>query len=68
MKSELEKALFAKQLKEFAGTLKGCISEGDEWTVRGFIDIFKNIHTISSDTKIVSKYLKCTYSRRTETL
>ena len=30
----------------------------DVWTVRGFIDVFKNVYTISSDTKIVSKILE----------
>lgn len=51
MKNEAEKALFSTQLKEFATTLREFIATGDEWTIRGFIDIFKNIYTISSDTK-----------------
>lgn len=58
MKNEVEKALFAKQLKEFAATLGSFIAKGDEWTIRGFVDIFKNVYTISSDTKIVSKVLE----------
>lgn len=58
MKNEAEKCLFAKQLKEFASTLGDFISNGDEWTIKGFIDIFRNIHTISTDTKIVSKVLE----------
>jgi hypothetical protein len=29
-----------------------------QWTVKGFVDIFENIYTISSDTKIVSKILE----------
>lgn len=58
MKHETEKCLFAKQLKEFAATLGDFISKGDEWTIKGFIDIFRNIHTISTDTKIVSKVLE----------
>jgi hypothetical protein len=28
------------------------------WTVKGFIDIFKNIYTISLDTKVISKVLE----------
>lgn len=40
MKNEVEKELFAKQLKEFASTLGSLITKGDEWTIRGFIDIF----------------------------
>ena len=58
MKFEAEKAIFAKELKEFAATLGEFIAKGDEWTIRGFIDIFKNIYTISTDTKIVSKILE----------
>lgn len=55
MKYESEKEIFAKQLKKFATTLGGKIAKDNEWTIRGFIDIFKNIYTISTDTKIVSK-------------
>lgn len=58
MKNEVEKIEFTKQLKRFAATLGEFIASENEWTVRGFIDIFKNIYTISSDTKIVSKILE----------
>lgn len=58
MKNEAEKAVFSAQLKNFATTLRDFIATGDEWTIRGFVDIFKNIYTISSDTKIVSKVLE----------
>lgn len=58
MKNEAIKTVFARQLKEFASTLEKYIATGDEWTIRGFIDIFKNIYTISTDTKIVSKVLE----------
>lgn len=51
-----EKEIFSKKLKHFASGLKEYISTGEgEWTVKGFIDIYKNVYTISSDTKIVSK-------------
>lgn len=53
-----EKALFAVALKEFATTLVEKIAQNDEWTIRGFIDVFKNIYTISADTKVVSKILE----------
>jgi hypothetical protein len=33
-------------------------TEDGQWTVKGFIDICKNVYTISSDTKIVSKILE----------
>lgn len=52
------KAEFTEQLKEFANTLASKIASNGEWNIRGFIDIFKNIYTISSDTKIVSKILE----------
>lgn len=58
MKYEKEKVVFANKLKKFASSLGDKIAKDDEWTVRGFIDIFKNIYTISSDTKIVSKILE----------
>ncbi len=58
MINENEKNLFCKQLKDFASTLGDFISKGDEWTIRGFIDIFKNIHPISADTKVISKILE----------
>ncbi len=32
-------------------------SEGN-WTVKGFIDVFKNVYTISLDTKVISKVLE----------
>jgi hypothetical protein len=33
-------------------------SEGGDWVVKGFIDIFKNVHTISGDTKVISKLIE----------
>jgi len=54
-----EKENFARKLEEFVTELKGYISTDDgQWTIKGFIDIFKNIYTISSDTKILSKILE----------
>ena len=54
-----EKEDFAGKLEEFVTGLKDHISTDDgQWTVKGFIDIFKNVYTISSDTKIVSKILE----------
>lgn len=55
---EHEKEVFAEKLKAFAASLAEKIALHDEWTVRGFIDIFKNVYTVSSDTKIVSKILE----------
>lgn len=55
----IEKETFAEKLEEFVTELKEHISTDDgQWTVKGFIDVFKNVYTISSDTKIVSKILE----------
>ena len=53
-KSALEKALdkFTNKLESYVSTEKG------DWTVKGFIDVYKNIYTISYNTKIVSKILE----------
>jgi hypothetical protein len=54
-----DKDNFSAQLEEFVKDLSSYISSDDgQWTVKGFIDIFKNIYTISSDTKIISKILE----------
>lgn len=34
------------------------VSEDGAWTVKGFIDVYKNIYTISLDTKVLSKVLE----------
>ena len=50
---------FQKQLDNFAETLKEYVSDkNNQWTIKGFIDIFQNIYSISADTKIVSKVLE----------
>jgi len=50
---------FEKQLKEFVKTFQSHISSPDgQWTVKGFIDIFKKVYTISGDTKVLSKILE----------
>jgi len=55
----LTKARFETELKKFAKTLTKHVSTDDgQWTVKGFIDTFRNVYTISSDTKIVSKILE----------
>src|SRR3972149_3342725 len=58
-KREQLKAEFKQALTEFVGTLKSHISTpDDQWTIKGFIDLYRNIYTISADTKIVSKILE----------
>lgn len=53
-KNSFENALneFVTELRKFVSTDTG------EWTIKGFIDVYKNVYTISSDTKIVSKILE----------
>lgn len=52
-------AKFESDLHLFIKELNGYVStESGEWTVKGFIDIYKNIYTISADTKIISKILE----------
>lgn len=53
------KNIFESKLTQFAATLQERISdEAGQWTVKGFVDIFRNVYTISADTKIVSKVLE----------
>jgi len=53
------KQQFEQQLIKFVEGLNVHISTDDgQWTVKGFVDVFKNVYTISSDTKIVSKILE----------
>lgn len=53
------KQQFFRQLHQLVQSLNGSVSTPDgQWTIKGFIDIYKNIYTISSDTKIVSKILE----------
>ncbi len=50
---------FFDNLQAFTQSLKEYVSTEDgEWTIKGFIDIYRNVYTISSDTKIVSKILE----------
>lgn len=53
------KANFKNNLKIFAENLsKEVMTPDNQWAIKGFIDIYKNIYTISADTKIVSKILE----------
>jgi len=59
MITESSRQEFVRQMKNFVTSLNSVISTDDgQWTVKGFIDVYKNIYTISSDTKIVSKILE----------
>ncbi len=50
---------FEAGLNELTGTLSNDVSTDDgQWTIKGFVDTFKQVYTISSDTKVVSKILE----------
>ena len=54
-----EKKSFYRELESFVQSLDTYVSTEDgQWTVKGFIDTYKNIYSISSDTKVVSKILE----------
>jgi len=60
-KAQIEKIKekFKQELDRFADSLQEYVStDSGDWTVKGFIDVYKNVYTISSDTKIVSKILE----------
>lgn len=53
------KEIFRKDLTELVSELNGYVATEDgQWTIKGFLDVFHNIYTISADTKIVSKILE----------
>lgn len=50
---------FKLKLSEFVKDLTDHISTSEnQWTIKGFLDVFQNIYTISADTKTVSKILE----------
>jgi len=54
-----EKMEFEIAFTDFVSGLAEYISSSDgQWSVKGFIDLYKNIYTISHDTKIISKILE----------
>ena len=47
----MDKKTFIKLLREAVSVFDKAISTEDgNWVVKGFIDVYKNIYTISSDT------------------
>lgn len=50
---------FNFQLLKHVELFNAAISTGEgDWVVKGFIDIAKNIYTISIDTKVISKIME----------
>lgn len=55
----MKKETFIKLLRESVSNFDKTISSEDgNWVVKGFIDIHKNIYTISTDTKVISKIIE----------
>ena len=53
------KQRFFHALSQFVSSLDDHVSTDDgQWRIKGFIDVCRNIYTISWDTKIVSKILE----------
>lgn len=50
---------FQGELKEFVKNLAAyTCDETRQWTIKGFIDIFRNVYVISADTKVISKIIE----------
>lgn len=60
MRRDLEiKQEFFQALTRLVSSLDEHVSTDDgQWSIKGFIDVCRNIYTISSDTKIISKILE----------
>ncbi len=59
MDKEEEKRSFQDALSSFVTDLGEAVhAEDGQWAIKGFIDIYRNIYAISSDTKVVSKILE----------
>ena len=50
---------FESQLRTYLDKFKAAISDDKgEWLVKGFIDVYRNVYTISVDTKVASKIIE----------
>ena len=55
----MNKKEFENNFYEFSKTLqKHVLDKSNQWSIKGFIDAHKNIYSISSDTKLISKVLE----------
>ena len=48
-------SLLSEEVKTYKAFLE---TDGHDWIVKGFIDIDKNVYTITNDTKVVSKIIE----------
>ncbi len=59
MQKEQIKSEFIAALREFTkGLTEYTQTENGQWAIKGFIDAFKNVYTVSADTKIISKIIE----------
>ena len=53
------KEVFREKLLAYFDTFHNSLATNEgEWVVKGFIDIYRNIYTISIDTKVISKIIE----------
>ena len=46
--------------EEFEHFAAAIAVDSGEWIIKGFIDVYRNIYTISTDTKVISKIMELT--------
>ena len=55
----MNKELFLELLSEEVKSYKSLLETSDgEWIIKGFIDVNKNIYSITNDTKVISKIVE----------
>ncbi len=55
----MEKAEFLRALQKEASLFNDAVAtDNGDWIIKGFIDVAKNIYTLSLDTKVISKILE----------
>lgn len=59
MSESVGATLFLSRLQDEARTFNALLTlDNGDWIVKGFIDVFRNVYTISADTKVVSKLIE----------
>jgi hypothetical protein len=55
MDKDIFQALLTKEVESYKALLE---TKNNDWIVKGFIDVNKNVYTITNDTKVVSKIIE----------
>lgn len=55
MDKETFQQLLTKEVESYKSLLE---TKNNDWIVKGFIDVNKNVYTITNDTKVVSKIIE----------